>query len=54
MSTLVISSHDDAIAAVPHVLGFHPRESLVLVPFNQALPWVRVDIPTTEADRREL
>ncbi|GAA5122397.1 hypothetical protein GCM10023339_40730 [Alloalcanivorax gelatiniphagus] len=50
MGTLVISSHEDAIAAVPHVLGFHPQESLVLMPFNQELPWVRVDIPQTEAD----
>ncbi|MCW2737941.1 MAG: hypothetical protein JWN97_2585 [Nocardioides sp.] len=54
MSTLVISSHEDAIAAVPYVLGFHPQESLVLVPFNQALPWVRVDIPATDADRSQL
>lgn len=54
MGTLVIRSHEDAIAAVPHVLGFHPQESLVLVPFNQALPWVRVDIPATEADRSQL
>lgn len=50
MGTLVISSHEDAIAAVPHVLGFHPQESLVLLPFNQALPWVRVDIPATADD----
>ena len=54
MDTLVISSHEDAIAAVPHVLGFQPKESLVLVPFNQVLPWVRVDIPTTAADRVQL
>ena len=54
MGTLIISSHEDAIAAVPHVLGFHPQESLALVPFNQDLPWVRVDIPATEADRRRL
>jgi Domain of unknown function (DUF4192) len=54
VATLVISSHEDAIAAVPHVLGFHPQESLVLVPFNQALPWVRVDLPATEADRSQL
>jgi hypothetical protein len=54
VSALVISSHEDAIAAVPHVLGFHPSESLVLMPFNPALPWVRVDIPRTAADRRQL
>ncbi|WP_363321314.1 DUF4192 family protein [Nocardioides sp.] len=42
------------MAAVPHVLGFRPQESLVLVPYNQDLPWVRVDIPATEADRRDL
>jgi hypothetical protein len=54
MSTLVISSHEEAIAAVPHVLGFHPQESLVIVPFNQMLPWVRADIPATEAARCDL
>lgn len=54
MDTLVISSHEDAIAAVPHVLGFHPQESLVLVPFHPALPWVRVAIPASEAGRSEL
>lgn len=54
MNALVISSHEDAIAAVPHVLGFQPSESLVLMPFNPALPWVQVDLPRTAADRSQL
>src|SRR5690348_14452242 len=54
MQTITISTHQDAIAAVPHLLGFHPAESLVLMPFRPELPVVRVDIPTTVEDRDSL
>ena len=54
MQTLAINTHQDAIAAVPHLLGFHPTESLVLMPFSPQLPVVRVDIPTTVEDRDAL
>ena len=43
-----------SIAAVPHLLGFHPAKSLVLMPFSSHLPVVRVDIPTTVEDRDSL
>ena len=54
MQTITIRTHQDAIAAVPHLLGFHPTESLVLMPFSSQLPVVRVDIPTTVEDRDAL
>ena len=54
MQTITIRTHQDAIAAVPHLLGFHPAESLVLMPFSSHLPVVRVDIPTTVEDRDSL
>ena len=54
MQTINIRTHQDAIAAVPHLLGFHPTESLVLMPFSPQLPVVRVDIPTTVKDRDSL
>jgi len=54
MQTITIRTHQDAIAAVPHLLGFHPTESLVLMPFSPQLPVVRVDIPTTGEDRDSL
>ena len=54
MQTITISTHQDAIAAVPHLLGFHPAESLVLLPFSPQLPVVRVDLPTNVEDRDSL
>ncbi|MBB3045737.1 DUF4192 domain-containing protein [Nocardioides soli] len=48
---LVVQSPDELLAAVPHVLGFKPEESIVLVPFRPGLPITRVDLPTTAADR---
>lgn len=54
MPTITIRTHQDAIAAVPHLLGFHPTESLVLMPFSPQLPVVRVDIPTTPDGRDAL
>ncbi|MGB0190152.1 MAG: DUF4192 domain-containing protein [Nocardioides sp.] len=48
---LVVQSPDELLAAVPHVLGFKPEESIVLVPFRPGLPITRVDLPTTAPDR---
>ena len=42
---LVVQSPDELLAAVPHVLGFKPEESIVLVPFRPGLPITRVDLP---------
>ena len=51
---LVVQSPDELLAAVPHVLGFKPEESIVLVPFRPGLPIIRVDLPRTAADRAEV
>ena len=40
---LIVQSPDELLAAVPHVLGFKPEESIVLVPFRPGLPITRVD-----------
>ena len=49
---LVVQSPDELLAAVPHVLGFKPEESIVLVHFRHGLPITRVDLPRTAADRK--
>ena len=51
---LVVQSPDELLAAVPHVLGFKPEESIVLVPFRPGLPITRVNLPTNAADREEV
>lgn len=51
---LVVRSPDELLAAVPHILGFKPEESIVLVPFGPGLPVVRVDLPTTAEDRERV
>jgi hypothetical protein len=49
---LVVNSRDELIAAVPHVVGFEPDESVVLVPtYSQRLPAARVDLPLTADER---
>lgn len=53
--TLRIRTHDELIALIPHRLGFHPRDSIVVMTLGQeSLPTVRVDIPYTPADRDEM
>jgi len=51
---LVVQSPDELLAAVPHVLGFNPEESIILVPFGPGLPITRVDLPKTARDREEV
>jgi hypothetical protein len=51
---LVVQSPDELLAAVPHVLGFKPEESIILVPFGPGLPITRVDLPKTARDREEV
>ena len=51
---LVVQSPDELLAAVPHVLGFKPEESIILVPFGPGLPITRVDLPKTARDRDEV
>lgn len=51
---LVVQSPDELIAAVPHVLGFKPEESIVLMPISQGLPCARIDLPRTAEDRDQV
>ena len=51
---LVVQSPDELLAAMPHVLGFKPEESIILVPFGPGLPITRVDLPKTARDREEV
>ena len=39
--TLSIHSPDELIAALPHLLGFKPQESLIFVPLRPDLPLAR-------------
>ena len=53
MERLVITTPDDLLNALPHVLGFEPRDSLITVPFRGGGMTARVDIPTTADERRQ-
>lgn len=45
--SLSIHSPDELIAAIPHMLGFRPQESIVFVPIRSDLPTARIDLPIT-------
>jgi hypothetical protein len=49
--TLSVRGPDELVAAIPHLLGFQPEESIVFIPMRSELPIARVDIPTTPRDR---
>lgn len=52
---IVARSPDELLAAIPHVLGFRPKESLVLLPVSRSgPPTTRVDLPRTVGACREL
>ncbi|MGW2309224.1 DUF4192 domain-containing protein [Actinomadura luteofluorescens] len=55
MTSLVIRSAQDAIAAVPYLLGFHPSRSLVVIGFegrSRGTCAIRLDLPSSgEAER---
>jgi hypothetical protein len=48
---LSVRTPDELIAAIPHLLGFQPKESIVFLPIRSDLPVARVDLPTTARDR---
>ncbi len=50
---LSIRSPEELVASVPHLLGFNPTDSLVLVPLTPDLPVARVDLPTTARQREQ-
>jgi hypothetical protein len=47
---LVVRTPEELLAAVPHMLGFNPQESIVVVPVTRGLPVARVDLPRNEED----
>lgn len=49
---LSVRTPDELIAAIPHLLGFRPEESIVFVPMHSDLPVARVDLPVTATDRQ--
>ncbi|TDD80249.1 DUF4192 domain-containing protein [Actinomadura darangshiensis] len=54
MTPLVIRTAQDAIAAVPYLLGFHPSRSLVVIGFegrNRGICAIRLDLPSDAAER---
>ncbi|KRB75065.1 hypothetical protein ASE01_17015 [Nocardioides sp. Root190] len=51
---LVVNSPDELLAAVPHLLGFNPEESIVLLPLHPGLPVTRVDMPKSTLDREKV
>jgi len=50
---VVVTSPDELVAALPHVLGFTPEESVVTIPLGSELPVARLDIPTTAEERSQ-
>jgi hypothetical protein len=42
---------DDLVAALPYLLGFTPRDSVVLVPLSPGLPAARIDMARDDAER---
>lgn len=53
MERVVVTTPDDLLNALPHVLGFEPQESIITVPFRGAAMTARIDIPTTPEDRHQ-
>jgi hypothetical protein len=48
--TYSVQNPDELIAAIPHLLGFKPDESIVFLPIRSDLPVARIDLPTTPRD----
>lgn len=51
---LVVNTPDELLAAVPHLLGFNPEESIVLLPLHPGLPITRVDMPKNTTEREQV
>jgi hypothetical protein len=51
---LRVSTPDELIAAVPHLVGFRVANSMVVVPVSRGLPTARVDLPANAGERTEM
>lgn len=45
-----VTGPSDLIAAIPHVMGFVPQESVLVVPIGAGGPWARLDHPSDPED----
>lgn len=48
---LSVNNPDEVTAVIPHMLGFAPTESLVVMPMGAGLPVARIDLPRTAEGR---
>lgn len=49
-----IRTPGDLVAAIPHLLGFQPEDSVVIVPTSRGLPVARIDFPHAAEDRERV
>lgn len=54
MPTIRVSGIDQLVESIPHVFGFYPEESVVVVPLGPGLPAARVDLPHSDSERRDV
>ena len=48
--SMKVTGPSDLIAAIPHVMGFVPHESVLVAPIGGAGPWARLDHPHEDHD----
>ena len=53
MVAVNVKGVDELIAVIPHLLGFQPTESMVVVPLSPGPPVARIDLPTSAQDRQD-
>lgn len=49
-----VTTPDELIAALPHIIGFRVENSLVVVPVTTGMAYARVDLPRTPQERAEV
>lgn len=53
MVAVNVKGVDELTAVIPHLLGFQPTESMVVVPLSPGPPVARIDLPTSVQDRQD-
>src|SRR3954453_4533636 len=54
MVAVNVKGVDELAAVIPHLLGFQPTESLVVVPLSPGPPVARIDLPDTAEERDQV
>src|SRR4051794_38450346 len=54
MVAVNVKGVDELAAVIPHLLGFQPTESLVVVPLSPGPPVARIDLPDTALERDQV